>query len=57
MRLVHSYPLIGGGITEGAFVRGLKEIELWLAEEDKAASASSPRPLTTSVILRVGMNV
>jgi hypothetical protein len=35
MGVVHGYPLIGGGLVNKNTVRGLREIELWLAEVDK----------------------
>jgi hypothetical protein len=35
VRVVHGFPLIGGGLVDDSTVRGLREIEYWLAEVDR----------------------
>jgi hypothetical protein len=42
VRVVHGFPLIGGGLVDENTVRGLWEIELWLAEVDKHRLGSLP---------------
>jgi hypothetical protein len=34
VRVVHGFPLIGGGLVDDCTIRGLQEIELWLTEVD-----------------------
>ncbi len=43
VRVVHGFPIIGGGLVDEGTVRGLREIELWLAEVDKRRLCSFPR--------------
>ncbi len=44
VRVVHGFPLIGGGgLVDDSTVRGLREIELWLAEVDKRRLGSLPQ--------------
>jgi hypothetical protein len=42
MRVVHGFPLLAGGLVDNSPVRGLREVELWLAEVDKRRLASLP---------------
>jgi hypothetical protein len=43
VRTVHGFPLLrGGGVQDESTVRGLREIELWLAEVDKRRHCSLP---------------
>jgi hypothetical protein len=42
VRVVHGFPLIPGGLMDESTVRGLREIELWLAEVDKRHLGSLP---------------
>ncbi len=42
VRVVHGFPLIQGGLMDESTVRGLREIELWLAEVDKRRLGSLP---------------
>ncbi len=43
VRVVHGFPIIGGELMDEGTVRGLREIELWLAEVDKRRLCSLPR--------------
>ncbi len=45
VRVVHGFPIIGGGLVDEGTVWGLREIELWLAEVDKRRLCSLPRTL------------
>jgi hypothetical protein len=42
VRVVHGFPLIGGGLVDDSTVRGLREIEYWLAEVDRRRLGSLP---------------
>jgi hypothetical protein len=42
VRVVHGFPLIQGGLVDESTIRGLREIELWLAEADKRRLGSLP---------------
>ncbi len=42
VRVVHGFPLIGGGLVDESTVRGLREIEYWLAEVDRRRLGSLP---------------
>ncbi len=35
VRVVHGFPVIGGGLVDDTTIRGLWEIELWLADVDR----------------------
>jgi hypothetical protein len=42
VRTVHGFPLLRGGVQDENTVRGLRDIELWLAEVDKSRHCSLP---------------
>jgi hypothetical protein len=42
VRVVHGFPLIGGGLVDESTVRGLREIKYWLAEVDQRRLGSLP---------------
>jgi hypothetical protein len=42
VRVVHGFPLIGGGLVDESTIRGLREIEYWLAEVDRRRQCSLP---------------
>jgi hypothetical protein len=42
VRVVHGFPIIGGGLVDDNTIRGLREIELWLAEVDRRRLGSLP---------------
>jgi hypothetical protein len=42
VRVVHGFPVIGRGLVDDSTIRGLREIELWLAEVDGRRLGSLP---------------
>jgi hypothetical protein len=42
VRVVHGFPLVVGGLEDKSTVRGLREVECWLAEVDKRRQYSLP---------------
>ncbi len=42
VRVIHGFPIIGGGLVDDGTVHDLREVELWLAEVDRRCLGSLP---------------